>query len=97
LAADITIEDMSNEEVFLLAEHVPEFKGIGLSIDGNHVHVDTRKTPERVLWLEVGGKIVDLTDELRAKYNLLPTELPDHSTEDTPHDDAHVDVSPDAS
>jgi hypothetical protein len=73
LAADIKIDGMSNEELFLLAESVPEFKGIGLSIDGNHVHVDTRKTPERSLWVETGGQIIDLTtSSQREKYNIVP-------------------------
>jgi hypothetical protein len=72
LAADIRIEGMSNEEVFILAESVPEFKGIGLSIDGDHVHVDTRKTAERSLWVETNAQMIDLTPALREKYNLIP-------------------------
>lgn len=74
LAADVTVDGMSNEELFLLAEQVPEFKGIGLSIDGKHVHVDTRKTEERVLWIEDRGSIIDLDDSLRGQYGLVPKE-----------------------
>jgi len=72
LAADVTAEGMSNEDLFLLAEQVPEFKGIGLSIDNNHVHVDTRKTEERVLWIEESNSILDLDDSLRRQYGLVP-------------------------
>ncbi len=72
LAADIRIDGISNEDAFLMAESVPEFKGIGLSLDGNHVHVDTRKTAERSLWVETNGQIIDLTPQLREKYGLVP-------------------------
>jgi len=68
LAADITVENMPIQELFLLAEKIPDFVGIGLNIKENHVHVDKRKQDERSLWVEENNKIINLTEENRAKY-----------------------------
>ena len=32
-------------------ETIKEFKGIGLNIPENHVHIDTRKKDERSIWI----------------------------------------------
>ena len=68
IAADITIDTLSPKDVFLLAESVLEFNGIGLDVTNNMVHVDTRKTDERVLWVEKEGEVIALTDENRSTY-----------------------------
>lgn len=55
VAADITIDDLSPKDVFQLALDIPEFMGIGLADD--HVHVDTRKENDRIIWIEKEGEI----------------------------------------
>lgn len=77
IAADITIENKTLEEVFLLAETVPEFKGIGLNLSEKHVHVDTRKEAERVMWvIDKHEQYIELTDKNRHLY--LPERTPIH-------------------
>ena len=68
VAALITAEDMPLDQLFQAAEQVPEFMGIGLDLTHQAVHVDTRKTDERSLWVENKGEVIDLTDANRAKY-----------------------------
>ena len=68
LAADITVENMTPEAVFLFAEEVPEFKGIGINLDTGVLHVDTRKEKERVAWIETRGQVVPLTESNRHEY-----------------------------
>ena len=68
LAADITVDNLSLRDVFLLAEQVPEFKGIGLNLTEKYVHVDTRKQETREMWVVEDGRRIDLTDELRRTY-----------------------------
>ncbi len=68
LAADITVENMDPKAVFLLAEEVPEFKGIGINLDAGVLHVDTRKEKERVAWIETRGQVVPLTESNRHEY-----------------------------
>jgi len=65
LAADIKIENLSSKETFLLAEKIPEFKGIGLNISKDYVHVDLRKEATTQYWIEENNNIIPLTDELR--------------------------------
>ena len=68
IAADITVDKRTPKEIFALAQNVPEFKGIGLNITSQYVHVDTRKDPERSLWIEDGGEHIPLTEENSANY-----------------------------
>lgn len=68
LAADITVDNKSPEEVFLVAESIPEIKGLGLDIQGEQVHVDTRKEKERFIWVEDKGKTIPLNTENRSTY-----------------------------
>lgn len=70
IAAQIQAEDMSLQDLFKAAEEIPEFMGIGLNLDTNSVHVDTRKSDERALWVEHHDKVTDLTDDVRAVYHL---------------------------
>jgi hypothetical protein len=68
IAADITIDNKSLKETFLLAEQVSEFKGIGLNLTEKYVHVDTRKEKDPILWVVDGNKKIDLTPENRDQY-----------------------------
>lgn len=67
-AADITIDKLTPKEIVLFAELVPEFKGIGLNITENYVHVDTRQQEERVMWVVENGVRTEITLENRNKY-----------------------------
>ena len=75
VAASIQVEDVDIQDVFLAAEEIPEFKGIGLNITNNTVHVDTRKTDERALWIEEETRFIDLTDENRSKFIKVVSEV----------------------
>ena len=68
VAADIAIEGMDIRELFIHAEEIDEFKGIGLNLEENYIHVDTRKTDERKLWIEEGKRMIDLDESNRQKY-----------------------------
>ena len=81
LAADIQIDGLSAEETFLLAETIPEFTGIGLNKKENYVHVDTRKSDERLCWIEENQQETPLTEALRKKH--LPTKSPSTDDADT--------------
>ena len=56
------------KELFKVAQEIPEFKGIGLNITDQYVHVDTRKQDDVLLWIEENDKVIELTDENRAQY-----------------------------
>ena len=94
LAADIKVSGLSLEELFLVSETIETFKGIGLDIVNDHVHVDVRNVDERVLWVVKKGEEVELTDDLRAMvFNgvKLP-ELKENRSE-TGNEDASFDES----
>ena len=75
LAVDIAIPGLSPQEIFLAAEQVPEFKGIGMNLDKDFVRIDTRKEPERKIWAEKDGQETLLSDDTKSSYfSLLPTE-----------------------
>jgi hypothetical protein len=57
-------------EVFKLAEEIPEIKGIGLNVDEDYVHIDTRKAPERSLWVEKNDDEIELTDDNKNQWGL---------------------------
>lgn len=76
LAADIRIDGMSLVDLFLMAETFPEIKGLGINFDDGHVHVDTRKTPERDTWVEQSGQWIPLTDDNRSEYIVTSTDDP---------------------
>jgi hypothetical protein len=75
VAADITVENMDPKAVFVLAEEVPEFKGLGLNLDTGVLHVDTRKEKDRVIWVETHGQVVTLTESNRHDYFGHPETL----------------------
>ena len=68
LAADIKVEDMDPVELFKVAELYPEIKGIGLNLDEHYVHIDTRKSDDRELWIETNNELIPLTEENRLDY-----------------------------
>ena len=68
LAADIRVENMPCEDLFLIAETFPELKGIGINLDDHHVHIDTRKDDVRQTWVEVNNEWIELTEENRDHY-----------------------------
>jgi len=68
LAADIVIADKAAEEAFLLAEKVPEFITIGLNLDENCIHVNTRKDPEKKRWVQKNQEEIILNDENRPYF-----------------------------
>ena len=62
------VKDLDSKELFKAAQDIPEFKGIGLNITENYVHVDTRKQDEVSLWIEENDKIISLTEENMSQY-----------------------------
>ena len=68
LAADIQVEGKTIQEVFLAAETIPDFNGLGLNVTENYVHVDARKAPEKTLWVEENDDIIPLENTNRATY-----------------------------
>ena len=68
VAADIRVEGMNAVDLFLEAESYPEIKGLGLNLDDNHVHIDTRKEDERTSWVETNNEWIQITEENRAEY-----------------------------
>ena len=74
VAAIITAENTSTEDLFLAAEAIPEFKGLGLNFDDNTVYVDTRKEDERKTWVVKNKEEILIADENRAQY--LAPETP---------------------
>lgn len=68
LAADIRVDDMDIKDVFRFAEEIPEFKGIGLNLDQDVLHVDTRKDKTCSLWVETHGQVIPLDESNRFAY-----------------------------
>ena len=62
------VKDFDLKELFKAAQDIPEFKGIGLNITENYVHVDTRKQEDVSLWVEENDKIISLTEENMSHY-----------------------------
>ena len=79
VAADIRVDNMSCEELFLIAETYPELKGIGINFDDNHVHIDTRKEDERQTWVEINDEWIELTPDNRHDY--IKSETLDESSD----------------
>jgi hypothetical protein len=68
LAAEVTVDNVSPYDVFLLAESVPEFRAIGLDIVNDCVYVDTRKSDERLLWVVEDSGRTELDEDNRKRY-----------------------------
>jgi uncharacterized protein YcbK (DUF882 family) len=43
IAADIIIEGLTPEEMYMAAQRIPEFKQGGIGLYHNRIHVDTRR------------------------------------------------------
>lgn len=67
LAADIRVDGMGCKDLFLMAKSIQSFSGIGLNIEENYVHVDTRKA-ERLCWVEEKNEEIELTEDNKQKY-----------------------------
>lgn len=56
-------------EAFRYLEGIAEITGLGLDLENQFIHIDTReKEPQR--WLYQKGEQIPLSDQLRVKYNL---------------------------
>jgi len=74
IAADVTVDNMDPKDVFRIAAEIPEFKGICLNLDEQFVHVDTRKAPEPILWVEHHHVAIPIDASNKAIY--LPEPEP---------------------
>jgi len=64
IAADITCQNVSIKDLFLVAETIEEFKGIGLNLSANTLHVDTRKDANRTMWIkDKDNQVSELSSE----------------------------------
>jgi uncharacterized protein YcbK (DUF882 family) len=63
LAANISIEDMSLEDAYLLAEQLPEVTVLGINYDENYLHIVVKKEKERECWIERNKKRTLITDD----------------------------------
>jgi len=80
LAANITIDNMTLADAFLLAESIPEFTGIGANYDESYLHLRTyKRSSERDLWVIKKGEEILVTEDNRDKL----LELPVRSIKDT--------------
>lgn len=67
LAANITIDNLSLSDTFLLAEKIDEFTGIGINFDENFIHLRTyKRSNERELWTIKKGVETPITNENKA-------------------------------
>ncbi len=69
LAAIFEVDGLSLGAVLSACEAVPEFKSIGLDLEHGQIYVDTRKEPDRLIWVRerTGGPQAPLTPDLRAR------------------------------
>jgi zinc D-Ala-D-Ala carboxypeptidase len=68
-AARIIVSDTSPEEVFRFIERIPQVQGLALDSAKKQVYLDVRdKAPHK--WVIEGSHELELTPEVRAKYNL---------------------------
>ncbi len=63
LAANISIDDMSLEEAYLLAEQLPEITGLSINYDEGHLHLRAKKEKERECWIEKNRQTIPITAE----------------------------------
>lgn len=63
VAAQIKLESGGHfYELIKTALSIPEFKGIGIHLDTQVLHLDTRKSPERLVWLEKNDEVTPITE-----------------------------------
>lgn len=68
LAADIQVKSLSLKDLFLKAKTIEEFKGIGINIDHQYIHVDSRKEEKRLMWVEKGDQIIPISEDNYEEY-----------------------------
>jgi hypothetical protein len=68
IAADIKSNSAGLKDLFLQAEEIPEFKGIGINLSQKYIHVDSRKDEERTMWVVDAGENIPLTADNRDQY-----------------------------
>lgn len=68
LAADIHVESIDVRALFLGVESFKEINGLGLNLDDQYVHVDTRKSDEREMWVIHNNERILLTEANRSLY-----------------------------
>jgi hypothetical protein len=69
-AAHITIDGVPAAEIFKYAETIEGVNGLGLYLDDNAVHLDTRPIEKKESWVKDKGKYYPLTADKRASYGL---------------------------
>lgn len=63
VAAQIKLETGDQfYELLKTALSIPEFKGIGIHIETHVLHLDTRKSPERLIWIEKNDEVTPITE-----------------------------------
>ncbi|MFC1477855.1 YcbK family protein [Candidatus Margulisiibacteriota bacterium] len=75
-AADITVNNVSSEEVFLFCETLPQVNGLGLYPLKKFVHIDVRDEEKAQKWIYLND-YEELTNELREKYKLVASQEQD--------------------
>ncbi|MCU0640916.1 MAG: hypothetical protein MUC35_02365 [Candidatus Margulisbacteria bacterium] len=69
-AAHIVIDGIPANELFKYAETLEGVNGLGLYLDDNAVHLDTRPLEKKESWVKDKGKYSPLTSDKRAQYGL---------------------------
>jgi uncharacterized protein YcbK (DUF882 family) len=62
LAANITADDLSLNELAKIANSVPEISGICLNLDQGYVHIRTNKSEEKKLWVIKDTTEIDINE-----------------------------------
>ena len=63
VAADIQIGELSLRDQYVMVKSIKEFKGIGINLDENYIHVDSRKDETVSVWFERDEGIIPFSDE----------------------------------
>lgn len=63
IAADIRIQGMTPQQMYAAAQKVPAFRGIGVALHQNYIHVDTRSVKARWCY-DAAGKACAWDPEL---------------------------------
>ena len=70
-AVDITVSNVSNQELFLFAETIDSVNGIGYYPKENFVHIDIRDQQHAQTWVFIDDQYKELTETERTKYGLV--------------------------
>ncbi len=72
-AAHISVDGVSQKELFDFVRTLPEIRGLGVHPQEKRLHIDTRsldKDDQREEWVKDGDKTMPMTKELLAKLGL---------------------------